>query len=274
MFLGKFGALLLGTGLSSTERVGIPILDKLIPNGIKPGTIFTVQYDPESQWLAVATTIAARHLQVDGRVGYVVNVRSREDVMQALSAQGVDVQVALNGGRLLIDDAYSATLTSGRLDPASPQIGVFEPIEGGVRWHSLKVADLSIEWLKQTKHGPQPWDVGETWPPGALSIGESESEILRFNEENPYVEWTVSRTNPIDRKAGRISLQGLVRGVHSESLYKRIEAAMDGVIDIRVMEQQGESKSFLRIRSLKGQPYDGRWHEIEIKPNGEAILRT
>ncbi len=194
--------------------------------------------------------------------------------MQGLSELGVDVQERLKSGRLLVDDAYSATLTGGRLDPASPQADVFEPIQGGVRWHSLKLADLSIEWLKQTKHGPQPWDVIETWPPGALGIGESESEILRFNEEGPYIEWTVSRTNPIDRKAKRVGLQGLVRGIHSESLYKRIEAAMDGVVDIKVMDLRGESKTYLRIRSLKGQPYDGKWHEVEIQPNGAANLAT
>jgi len=38
------------------------------------------------------------------------------------------------------------------------------------------------------------------------------------------------------------------------------------------MERDDEVKNLLRIRSLKGQPHDTRWHEIEIKPNGEAVL--
>ena len=118
------------------------------------------------------------------------------------------------------------------------------------------------------------YDAEKSWPPGSIAICESESEILRFNEENAFVEWKLGRNIPYDRREKRISLFGLVRGIHSESFYKRIESAVDGVVDCRVLEQQGESKSFLRIRSIKGQPYDGRWHEIEIKQNGEAALRT
>jgi hypothetical protein len=43
----------------SSKRVNIPILATLIPDGIKLGTIFVVEFDPESQWFTVATTIAA-----------------------------------------------------------------------------------------------------------------------------------------------------------------------------------------------------------------------
>jgi len=33
-------------GLSSVDRVSIPLLAKLIPGGIKPGSIFAVQINP------------------------------------------------------------------------------------------------------------------------------------------------------------------------------------------------------------------------------------
>lgn len=258
-----------GDELSSPERVSIPLLAELIPGGIKPGSIFAVQYDPESQWLAVATTIAAQYLQSGGHVAYVAQARSLEAVKRDLEALGINVSATMKNGRLSIDDWYSATLTSGRLGHAGDQASFFEPIEGGVRARSLKIADLSIEWQRELKH-----DDPQAWPPGSIVICESESEILRFNEENAFVEWKLGRNIPYDRREKRISLFGLVRGIHSESFYKRIESAVDGVVDCRVLEQQGESKSFLRIRSIKGQPYDGRWHEIEIKQNGEASLRT
>ena len=53
-----------------------------------------------------------------------------------------------------------------------------------------------------------------------------------------------------------------------------LESDVDGVIDLRVMERDEEAKNLLRIRSLKGQPHDARWHEIQIKRNGEATLIT
>ena len=88
------------------------------------------------------------------------------------------------------------------------------------------------------------------------------------------LEWTISRVNPNERRAKRIFLSGVVRDVHTESFYKQLEMDYDGVIDLRVMERGEEVKNLLRVRSLKGQPHDTRWHEIQIKRNGEAALVT
>lgn len=143
-----------------------------------------------------------------------------------------------------------------------------------MRLQSLKVADLSVEWLRLSKSGPRPYDVVETWPPGALNMIDNASELMRFNEENAYLEFLISRGMPNERRAKRIRIGGIARGVHTESFYKRLEGASDGIIDVRVMERDDEPKNFLRIRSLKGQPHDARWHEIKIKPNGEATLTT
>ncbi len=258
--------------MPSDTPVSIHILTGLIPDGVKPGTQFIVEFDPESQWLAVAATIAAGYLRTGGRVAYVTNLRSPETVKENLLALGVDVSAATSEGRFNLDDWYSATLSGGRLEGGGPSM--FEPIEGGLRVRSLKVADLSVKWLKDMKQGFEPSDVIETWPPGALGVSESMSEDLRFNEEKPYLEFVITRGLPNNRRGKRINLHGVVRDVHTESFYKRLEGAVDGVIDLRVMERDEEAKNLLRVRSLKGQPHDARWHEIEIKPNGEAILRT
>lgn len=255
----------------SSERVSIPLLKRLIPEGIRQGTVFVVEFDPQSQWLAVATTIAARYLQEMGRVGFVTFTRPPEDVMRDLAALGVDIPAVQKENRLVVDDWYSATLTGGRLKAAG-QTGVSEPIPGGRRMLSLKVSDLSVEWLKGQKEGWQSDDLVETWPPGAIVVGDSGSELLRFNEENSVVEYFVTRVSPNERRAGRIFLVGFARGIHTETFYKRMESAAGGVIDIRVEEREGEINNLIRVTSLKGQPHDTHWHKIEVKPNGEASL--
>jgi KaiC/GvpD/RAD55 family RecA-like ATPase len=258
--------------LDPSERVNVPLLNEMMPGGVAAGTVFVVEFDPQSQWFAVAATIAARFLEAGGLVAYPTNSRPVGEAERSLRALGVDVQGVERAGRLVIDDWYSATLTGGRLESAGGPSGLMEPIQGGVRMRSLKVADLSVQWLKGQKQGWETSDVAENWPPGALNVTESWSELLRFNEENPVVEWLQSRIFPNERKAKRVVLGGIVRGIHSESFYKRIEGASDGVIDIRVMERGDEIKNLLRVASLKGQPHDTRWHEIQIKPNGEAVL--
>jgi KaiC/GvpD/RAD55 family RecA-like ATPase len=234
--------------------------------------MFTVEFDPDSQWLAVATTIAAKYLQCGQRVTYLTSTRPPEAVKDNLASLGIDVAAAIKEHRLVIDDWYTATLTGGRIEAEPGKTSLFEPIEGGNRVHSLKIADLSVEWLKSSKYGWEPSDVAETWPPGALGISDSGSEILRFNDEKTVLEYVVSRGLPNERKAKRITLLGVSRGAHTESFYKRMEGYTERIIDLHVMERGDEAKSFLRIRSLKNQPSDGRWHEITVRSNGEAIL--
>jgi len=259
--------------LSSGDRFSVPLLAQLIPDGIKAGTEFAVEFDPSSQWIAVATTIAAEYLQAGGRVAYVTTTRSPEAAKEALSNLGVNVPAAIKEGRLTVDDWYTATLTGGRIDTEPGKASLVEPLEGGgLRLRSLKVADLSVEWLKASKDGWQSQDVAETWAPGALGIFESNTEVLRFNEENPFVEFYLSRVLPNERRAKRIGFGGLATGIHSQTLYKRLENAVDGIVEVTVMERDGEAQDFLRVKSLKGQPRDARWHKIEIKLNGEATL--
>jgi len=255
------------------RKVNIPLLAELVPAGVKPGTMFLVEFDPESQWLSIAATIAARLYQQDQFVCYLSMARTPEDVKESLSELGVDFCSAEKSGRLVVEDWYSATLAGGRLASANNHGSLFEPVTGGLRIRSLKIADLSVEWLKTSKSGPNKiHDIVDYWPTGSMVVAESFSSILRFNEEKAFVEWMESRVIPEERKGKRITLQGFVRGIHTEWLYKRMESASDGVIELRVMERDDEAKNFIRIRSLKGQPHDSRWHEVEIHSDGGAKL--
>ncbi len=254
--------------MSSGDRIGVPLLARLIPGGVKPGTIFTVEFDPDSQWLATSTTIAASSLKAEGHVAYASMTGPPEEFKESLVNLGVDIVAAIKERRLVIDDLYTATLTGGRVAEG----GVRTNFEGGWRMMSLKVADLSVEWLKDMKEGFKPEDVVETWPPGALGLADSHSDFMRFNEESPFLEFLITRNWTNHRRAGRIELVPFSRGVHSEAFYKRLEGASDGVIDVRMMERDGEARTLLRVRNLKRQPHDARWHEVTVKANGEAVL--
>ena len=73
------------------EFFKLPLLGSLIPNGIKAGSILLVEYDPESQWLSVATTIAARCVGNGLHACPCACVRSREDLRSDLAKLGLDV---------------------------------------------------------------------------------------------------------------------------------------------------------------------------------------
>ncbi len=249
----------------SKVPISISILSELIPEKIKPGTILLIEFDPESQWFTIAETITLTLVQAGIAVTYLAMARPRQDIRDALQRLGLDVASSEKANRLFVDDWYSATLGLERTRRSDEFLEVVED-ENGVylRLNSLKVADLSVLMMKGMKEG------SEVRTP--LIIAESVSPQLRFNEERNFLEWIETRVNPNERMGKRIVLQGVLRGVHSETFYKRLESAADGVIEIRVMERDEEAKNLLRVRGLRGQRYDARWHEIEIAPDGRAHL--
>lgn len=228
-----------------------------------------VEFDPVSHWFAVATSIVANWVKSGRRATWAAMARPREEIRSDLARLGLNVLDSEKSAMLLVDDWHSATL--GLETSQGITVERVEE-EGGPynRIRSLKVSDWSVHFLKIAKEGSK--DVGDDWPPGNLGIADSLSPALRFNEEKPYLEWLENRVNPFQRRMRGVTFEGVVSGVHSDLFYKRMENAADGVIDVKVIEREEQAKSYLRIRGLKGQTCDTRWHEIQIKPNGEAVL--
>jgi KaiC/GvpD/RAD55 family RecA-like ATPase len=109
---------------------------------------------------------------------------------------------------------------------------------------------------------------------GVLAFTDSFSPLLRFNEEKVFLEWMETRDLQLNRNLGRIIITGMSRGIHSEPFYRSLEGMFDGVVEVRTLERDDEIKNMLRIRSLKGQPHDSRWHGISVDSKGEASLVT
>ncbi len=84
---------------------------------------------------------------------------------------------------------------------------------------SLKVADLSIQFSRVEMRRSMP---------GALYISDNTSVPARFNDERVYVEYVLTRVIPSYAMNQSIGLRGLLKGVHSEWVYKQLEAAHRG----------------------------------------------
>ena len=71
-----------------------------------------------------------------------------------------------------------------------------------------------------------------------------------------------------------MNVRGVSVGVHSDSAYKQLEAAVDGVIDIKVEEAEGELHNFIRIRKMLNAKFDARWHKLKANDNFEITLEN
>lgn len=65
---------------------------------------------------------------------------------------------------------------------------------------------------------------------------------------------------------------GIMKGVHSDWVYRQLEGAVDGVIDFKVEESGDEVRNLMRIRVMRNVGFDSRWQQLKIGDNFEVTL--
>lgn len=211
-----------------------------------------MEYDPASQWYEATITITAGWLTAGGRVDYDDFAHPPDQLRAQLKRLGLDVESLEREEKLIITDWYTATLGQKSKERHS---------QG-----SLRVSDVSI-YVAQTLMRSEPM-------PDLLSIGDDESTFARFNEEKPWVEAELSRFIPGFKMRKTTALFSVMRGVHSEWVYKRFEGASDCIIDFKLDESADPARNMMRIRNMRGVAFDGTWHKVTIDKNFGVTLET
>ena len=67
-------------------------------------------------------------------------------------------------------------------------------------------------------------------------------------------------------------LRAIINGVHSDWVYKQLEGAVEGVLDLRVEEVEGEARNIMRIRKMLNAPFDSRWYPLKVSEKFEVTL--
>ena len=230
----------------------IPLVEDLTTGAIPHGSNILVEFDPSSQWYNASVTIAAGWIRTGGKVSYIADSRSPDDVRERLRTLGLNPVELEEADRLWITDFYTPGVV-GRKSKERFSTG------------SLKVADLSLWIAKEVLH--------EDPDPDFLIIDDNTSVLDRFNEEEHWVELLLSRIFPM-AKARQITqfTSVMAGGVHSEWAYKQLEAAADGILDFKLDEQAGETRDLMRIRNMWNMGFDRRWHKLKTLKNFEVTL--
>jgi KaiC/GvpD/RAD55 family RecA-like ATPase len=227
----------------------IALIEDLTIGQIPVGSYLLVEYDPTSQWYNASLTIAARWVKSGGRVNYHTFAQPPQDIRPQLEGLGLSVSELENTERLQIWDGYTTTLGQKSTERYA--------------YESLKVADLSLWYAKRAR---EPLD------PESLLISDNLSTMARFSDEKLWVELALSRVIPARKSQKMTAIRGVIRGVHSDFVYKQLEAAADGVIDFKLDETSDPAQNLIRIRSLRNVGFDGRWHKVKIAENLEVTI--
>ncbi|MFI5449656.1 MAG: RAD55 family ATPase [Candidatus Bathyarchaeia archaeon] len=228
----------------------IPLIEDLTTGPIPPGSNLMVEYNPVSQWHNASLTIAAGWLRTGGRVSYNVFTQPPDHVRTRLKQLGLDVDSLEREKELGIQDWFSATV--GRKS------------EEKLAQPTLKVADLSIAWSKR---------FGQSQPqPELLVMDDDSSTVARFNDEKIWTEFVLTRDMFAAPLLKSTMINPYTKGVHSDWVYKRFEAAFDGVIEFELNESGMATKDMIRIRSMRNVGFNREWHQLKIGENLEVTL--
>jgi len=219
------------------------------------GSNLLVEYDAASQWYRASLTITREWLKAGGEVGYNVAAQFPNNLRSQLRKLGLNVEELETGGKLEIWDWYTTTLGQ-------------KSKERFVGSSTLKVADLSIEIGREEL---KPAMAGETYPE-YLRIWDNCSVMARFNDDKAWVEFILTRIFPSGSHSKSTFIVGVIRGIHSDWVYRQLEDAADGVIDFKIEEIGKETRDVFRIRSMRNVAFDRKWHRLKIGENLEVTL--
>lgn len=222
----------------------IPIIEDLTTAPLPSGSSLMVVYDGGSQWYNALNTIGAEWLKMGGTFYYNVTAQPIDRLRSNLSRLGVNTEELEKQDRLRFADWYTPTLGQKSKERFTSD--------------SLKVGDLSIAFSKFIK---------DTFGPQVLRAWDSTSFLARFNDEKSFVEFVLSR--PISAAYSKNSnlILAFIKGYHSDWVYTALEAAVDGIIDLKLDDSGDRPQNLVRIRSMRNVGYDGRWRKLEVDEN-------
>jgi len=228
----------------------IPLIEDLMMDPVPAGSALMVEFDPTSLWYAASLTIAAGWLKTGGIVTYSVNGQTPDSIRAQFRRLGLDVEMLEKDERLVIFDGYTITLGRRSKEKYAAQ--------------SLKAGDLSITYSREVMQaGPVP---------ELLTIVDTVSSLARFNDDRAWVEFLLTRGIPSASLTKSTTIAGIIQGLHPDSVYKQLEAAVDGVVDFKLNEATNPPTNLMRIKSVRNIGFDGRWHQLKKGENSEVIL--
>ena len=238
----------------------LPFLKELIEGPVDYGTSVLVEFEPDSIWYETSLTLAA-HALMDGiRTDYHLFQHMPSEIIEALARFGLNVKQLEEQDTLRILDSY--TVQTG--------LGVAEiPEESRVPRHysqSVKLSDWSIADVQRIKSGVPQEDKRR------LHIDDNTGVMLQYNDEKAFIDNWRTRSRPHTKVQEIVLFNSLMKGAASDAFTKQFELLSDAIIDIKSQERKGRIEHVLRVRAMRGRPYESRWRRLRLLQTGEVTL--
>lgn len=235
------------------EGLTIPIIDELVGGDIPFSEVILIEFDPDSSWFLTAVSMVAQMLKSGRSATFHSFSNPPDKVRGRLRRQGLDIERMETDGRFAIIDWYSAS------------VGAQSNEKNAIS--SLQVSQMAIELVGIRQ------EVRKS--PGFLKdihLDDNWSVVFEQNDEKSVVQFLTTRVLVNLSFAKTVHVCGITRGLHSDYVYKTLENAAYGIVDVRAQELGGQVESLIRVRLMKEQNFDSRWHKLRVNENFEVSL--
>jgi len=228
----------------------IPLIEDVTTEPVPAGSNILVEFAGASQWYNASVSIAAGWLKSGGKVSFNTFAQPPDDIRRKLGRLGINSLEFEKDDKLRIVDWYTASLGQRSKERH--------------KMDSLKVADLSIRFSSEVMHEPSQLD----W----MRIADNISMLTRFNDEKHSTEFILTRILPGHRLRKSTGIAGYAIGISGGGVYEQLEGAVDGIVDFKLEEAEGEMVNFMRIRTMREIGFQSRWHRLKLDENFEVTL--
>ncbi len=244
-----------------TGSLAFPILNPMIPGGLRYGGHYVVEYDSDSPWYETSLTITAEALRQGVRTEYHVFIHPPDHIRNDLSRLGLDIRQLERNDTFRILDTYD--VMTGLAAPEKPEAMSLkgrEPFEA----HTFDLVHWSSKVEKMIREGVSPDE--KQW----LHLDDNTSILNHYSEEKLIIDMWRTRFIPYARVRELAMIHSFVMGVASDTFYRNFEALCDGIFDLRSLEEEGRFQHYARARTMRGTTIDTRWRQLQLKDNGRV----
>ena len=236
-------ALTLGINQVPKGRIGVELLDKLLPDGLPAICTVVFLSDPGAGEENVLSRLVAEHLQAEKSVLYVTLDNFPPNIRQNVSANLVKQEV--DWSNLLFVDCYSKTVGVESEEPYS------------VNPEELSAISVAVSEITSKN-------------PISLLIVNSFNTLIRKRGGHSAIEFLrvlVART-----RTGRcLSILTMNRKAFHPAIVASAQDVADGVIEFKAEESEEGVAHSLRILKMVGTKHSTSWVRYSISDDGELV---
>lgn len=221
-------------------------LAAVLPEGMPKGSTILNLSPPGSGKTTMLLQFVGSALVRGENAIFITTDSPPREILSKMDSLSFDASVAFNEGRLMFIDCYSWRLGGGIAMPGILSVSALDDL-----------SSLSIhmsEALLRMGGGPAvAFDSITT-----LTLHSSPISILKFLEVI-FAKF---------KSAGATVMASMEKGVHEENFVTAVKYMLDGIIESKFEEENGDLARYMRVFSMKNAPHVTKWTKFRIAENG------